>query len=117
VPHWFRFIGLSFLVPGVVSPDLSPAFSHPAAYGDLAAAVLALIASWALSGGAAWALPAVWAFNLWGTLDLLFAFYQGQIGVGIGTGNLGAAFYIPTVLVPALFITHGLMFALLLRRR
>jgi len=34
-PHlFFRFIGLSFLVPGVVSPSLPSAFAVPAAYGD-----------------------------------------------------------------------------------
>jgi hypothetical protein len=44
VPHTFRFIGLSFLVPGVVSPTLSQAFAAPAAYGDLIAAVLAVAA-------------------------------------------------------------------------
>jgi hypothetical protein len=42
--HAFRFVGLAFLVPGVVSPDLPAAFANPAAYGDLAAAVLALLA-------------------------------------------------------------------------
>ena len=33
--HSFRFIGLAFLVTGVVSPDLPPAFAHSAAYGDI----------------------------------------------------------------------------------
>jgi hypothetical protein len=28
VLHSFRFIGLAFVVPGVVSPELSPAFAH-----------------------------------------------------------------------------------------
>ena len=28
VLHSFRFMGLAFLVPGVVSPDLPPAFAH-----------------------------------------------------------------------------------------
>ena len=32
VPHTFRFVGLSFLIPGVVSPSLSAAFAIPAAY-------------------------------------------------------------------------------------
>jgi hypothetical protein len=56
VPHPFRFIGLSFLVPGVVSPSLASAFATPAAYGDLlaailvVAAILAVAASIALSG-------------------------------------------------------------------
>ena len=41
--HSFRFIGLAFLVPGVVSPDLPSAFAHSAAYGDIIAATLALL--------------------------------------------------------------------------
>jgi hypothetical protein len=41
--HSFRFIGLAFLVPGVVSPDLPSAFAHSAAYGDIIAAILALL--------------------------------------------------------------------------
>jgi hypothetical protein len=41
--HSFRFIGLAFLVPGVVSPDLPSAFAHSAAYGDILAATLALL--------------------------------------------------------------------------
>jgi hypothetical protein len=115
VPHTFRFIGLSFLVPGVVSPSLSPDFAAPTAYGDLVAAVLAVIATLALQARASWAIAMVWVFNVWGTLDLLNAIYNGQIGVRIAPGSLGAAFYIPTVLVPALLITHGLIFWILLR--
>ena len=48
-PHMFRFVGLVFLMPGVLSPTLSPAFAIPAAYGGLAAAVLAIIAVLGLS--------------------------------------------------------------------
>src|SRR5215831_4186792 len=42
--HSFRFIGLAFLVPGVVSPDLPSAFAQSAAYVDIIAAILALLA-------------------------------------------------------------------------
>ena len=42
VPHTFRFVGLSFLIPGVVSPSLPSAFAASAAYGDLVAAILAV---------------------------------------------------------------------------
>src|SRR6266436_6672220 len=48
--HSFRFIGLAILVPGVVSPDLPPAFAHPAAYGDIIAAILALVSLLLLPG-------------------------------------------------------------------
>src|SRR5713226_2552554 len=115
VPHTFRFVGLSFLIPGVVSPSLPSAFAVPAAYGDLVAAILAVVAALALSARPSWAIPLVWVFNLWGAADLLHAFYQGQIGARIGPGSLGAAFFIPTVIVPPLLVTHGMIFWLLLR--
>src|ERR1700680_384346 len=58
-PHmFFRFIGLSFLVPGVVSRSLPAAFAVPAAYGDFAAGILAIIATVALLKHASWAVPA-----------------------------------------------------------
>jgi hypothetical protein len=111
--HSFRFIGLAFVVPGVVSPNLPAEFARPAAYGDLIAAVLALVS---LAGLASkFGIGLVWVFNLWGVADLLYAFYQGLIGVGIKPGQLGAAFFIPTVAVPLLFVTHVLVFRLLMR--
>jgi len=116
LPHTFRFVGLGFLVPGVISPSLPPAFAVPAAYGDLVAAILAVAASIALRRQAALATPLVWLFNLWGTADLLFAFYQGLSGALPDVSALGAAFFIPTAIVPPLLITHGMIFRLLLRR-
>jgi hypothetical protein len=71
-----------------------------------------MIAALALSVRAFWAMSIVWVFNVWGAVDLLYAFYQGQ---SIGPGSLGAAFFIPTVVVPPLLVTHGLIFWLLLR--
>lgn len=115
VPHTFRFVGLSFLVPGVVSPSLPHAFAAPTAYGDLVAALLALATIAALVARASFALPLVWVFNIWGALDLLTAIYQGAIGMHIDPGTQGAAFYIPMLIVPPLLITHALMIWLLLR--
>src|SRR5262245_10460639 len=77
LPHMFRFMGLSFLIPGVVSPSLPSAFAAPAAYGDLAAALLAIVSILALSRRVAWALAIVGLFNVWGTIDLISAFYRG----------------------------------------
>jgi hypothetical protein len=117
VPHAFRFVGLSFLVPGVVSPLLPSAFAAPAAYGDLAAAILAVVAAIALSRRWFLATSLVWLFNVWGTADLLFAFYRGLLGANLDPRMLGAAFFIPTAIVPPLLITHGLIFRLLVRAR
>jgi hypothetical protein len=60
-------------------------------------------------------LALAWLFNLWGTADLLYAFYQGN-RVGLEPGQLGSTFFIVIVLVPLLFITHALVFRLLLSR-
>ena len=111
--HGFRFIGLSFLVPGVVSADLPIAFARDAAYGDVVAAILALLALTALRSKLGIAL--VWVFNIWGSLDLLNAFYVAN-ATGLWAGQLGAAFFIPTAIVPLLLITHGLMFRILLKQ-
>jgi hypothetical protein len=110
--HGFRFIGLSFLVPGVVSADLPMAFARNAAYGDLVAAILALLALSALRSKLGIALA--WIFNIWGSLDLLNAFYVAN-ATGLLAGQLGAAYFIPTAIVPLLLITHGLVFRILLQ--
>jgi hypothetical protein len=112
--HAFRFVGLAFLVPGVVAPDLPAGFARPAAYGDLATSILALLAIAVL--GSRLGTILVWVFNIVGTVDLLNAFYQGnRLGVGITPGLQGAAYFIPTVLVPLLLVTHVLVFCILLR--
>src|SRR5579872_505709 len=114
VLHSFRFIGLAFLVPGVVSPDLPSAFAHSAAYGDIIAAALALLSLPSLPRASGVAIA--WIFNLWGSVDLLNAFYQAN-HAGLLAGQLGATFFVPTLIVPLLLITHGLGFRILLQHQ
>jgi hypothetical protein len=112
--HSFRFIGLAFLVPGVVSPDLPSAFAHSAAYGDIVAATLALLSLVSLRRRVG--VVIAWIFNLWGSADLLNAFYQAN-SAGLLSGQLGATYFIPTLVVPLLLITHGVAFRILLRHQ
>ena len=108
--HSFRFLGLAFVVPGVVSPELPAAFARPVAYGDFIIAILALLALAALGT------ILIWAFNTFGLADLLFAFYQGsRVSLPDTPGLLGAAYFILAAYVPLLFITHGLTLRILLR--
>ena len=110
--HSFRFFGLAFLVPGVVSPDLPRAFATAAAYGDLIAAALALLSLILLDSAPG--LLVAWIFNVWGAVDLVNAFYQAN-ATGLAPGQLGTTYVIPTLIVPLLFITHGLVFRILLQ--
>jgi len=110
LPHTFRYIGMVFLVPGVVAQPLPDYFAIPAAYGDLLAAGLALLALVALRKQMRIAIGAVWLFNLVGTIDLLNALRHLDVAQ-----SLGSAWYIPTLLVPVLLITHFMIFVRLLK--
>jgi hypothetical protein len=105
---------LAFLVPGVVSADLPSAFAHSAAYGDIVAATLALLSLATLPRGAG--VVTAWIFNLCGSADLLNAFYQAN-DAGLVPGQLGATYFIPTLVVPLLLITHALAFRILLQHQ
>ncbi len=111
LPHATRHLGLVFLVPGVVSQSLPSSFAVPAAYGDLAAGVLALLVLVALRSRWAGTMTLVWLFNIVGTVDLLNALRQAQ-----AVPHLGAAWFIPTFWVPVLLVTHIMIFGRLIRK-
>ena len=114
--HGFRFLGLAFVLPGVVSPELPGAFAQPVAYGDLITAMLALLALTTL--GTRTGTVLTWVFNVFGMADLIFAFYQGsRISLPETQGLLGAAYFILTAFVPILLITHSLVFRILMRAK
>lgn len=58
------------------------------------------------------ALAFVWAFNIEGTADLVYAIAQG-FSHSLSS-ELGAAYWIPSLLVPSLLVTHFMMFKLLM---
>jgi len=114
--HGFRFFGLAFLVPGVVSANVPASFAVPAAYGDFATGVLALLAFVTFRVRAAfWSF--VIAFNLLGAVDLVLA-YAHAIAAGLPqhAGDLGIMYPIPVLYVPLLMITHVVAFYFLLQR-
>ncbi len=111
LPHAFRHVGMVFLVPGVVGQTLPASFAVPAAYGDLVTGVLALLALVALRTGWRGTLALVWVFNIVGTVDLFNALRHAN-----AVPNLGAAWYIPTFFVPALLVTHFMIYTRLIKR-
>ncbi len=112
--HSFRFFGLVFILPGVVG-NLPAGFAPFAAYWDLATGVLAMLALLTVRIRRLFWLFVV-AFNLVGTIDLVFDYYHAtKIGLPALAGQLGAAYVIPIIYVPLLMITHVVAFYLLLR--
>ena len=115
--HSFRFFGLVFILPGVVSPDLPASFAAFAAYWDFATGVLAMLALLTVR-----VRPLFWlfvvAFNVVGFVDLIFDYYHAvQVDLPAKAGELGATYAIPIIYVPLLMITHVAAFYLLMRRQ
>lgn len=111
LPHAFRHIGLSFLVPSLNADALPNFFATTAAYGDLISALLAILALLVLQINVRAALPFVWVFNIVGTVDLINALRQAE-----AVSAFGATWFIPTFIVPLLLVTHVMIFVRLLRR-
>jgi len=113
--HSFRFFGLVFILPGVVGPSLPAGFATFGAYGDFATGILAILALLTVR-----IRPVFWlfvvAFNVVGVVDLLLDYYDAiQGGLPAQAGQLGAAYAIPILYVPALMITHFVAFYWLVR--
>jgi hypothetical protein len=112
--HSMRHLGLMFLTRGATFPGMPPQFAYPAAFGDLITAVLAFAAIPLVLRGSRLAKPAVWIFNVFGTLDLLAAIMFATIYNAPVT--MGPAYWIPAFWVPLLLVTHYVTFVLLRRR-
>src|SRR6266700_6095342 len=113
--HSFRFFGLVFILPGVVSPNLPAGFAVFAAYGDFATGVLAMLALLTVRMRALFWLFVV-AFNLVGTADLIVDYYHAiQVDLPAHTEWLGSTYAIPIIYVPLLMITHIVAFYFLAR--
>jgi hypothetical protein len=113
--HSFRFFGLAFLLTGFVGPNLPHGFAPPLAYGDLATALLAILALLTVRVRFLfW--PLVWVFNLVGLADLVINTARAvSVNLPSFAGQLGAGYAILMLYVPALFWTHIVAFRLLLR--
>ena len=112
--HSMRHLGLMFLTRGAIFPGMPPQFAYPAAFGDLITAILAFAAIPLVLRGSGLAKPAVWIFNIFGSIDLIAAItcatiYNAPVA-------MGPAYWIPAFWVPLLLVTHYVTFVLLRRR-
>lgn len=108
--HAFRYIGLMFLVPSVVGDDVPSAWAIPTAYADLATSVLAILAVLALHYRNAAGIPLAWFASLVGMADFLQAYPRAILG----EITVGAAYYIPILFNPAMFVSYFMIYKLLI---
>jgi len=113
--HSCRFFGLTFLLPGVVGPNLPVGFATFAAYWDFTTGILAILALLTVQ-----VRPLFWlfvvAFNVVGTIDLIVNYYHAiKVGLPALAGQFGAVYVVPILYVPMLMITHMTALYLLVR--
>ena len=111
--HAFRTIGGTILAPGSVEAGVPMAFRVMIGYGDLATAVLAVLALIALRARLPRAIAAVWLCMIVGNLDTLNAIIQ-SVRYNVFTYALGLNWVIVTMYVPALLVSSLLIFMQLL---
>jgi hypothetical protein len=113
--HAFRTVGGSILAPGSVDAGVPMEFRTMIGYGDLATAVLALVALAALRARFSGAIRLVWLCIVVGMLDTLNAIIQ-SLRFSVFSYPLGVNWVIVAIYVPALLVSSVLIFMQLLRR-
>jgi hypothetical protein len=114
--HAFRIVGGTILAPGAVDAAVPGDFRTMIGYGDIATAVLALLALIALRMDWQGAVALVWLCIGVGLLDTVTAIIQ-SMRYSVFTHDLGVNWVIVTMYVPALLVSTVLIFIQLRRPR
>ena len=110
----FRYIGLIFFLPEIIGNPLPREWATPVGLGDMATAVLAVIAILLLRSRNPISIPFVWIVAVIGTLDFLYAYLVG-IPMKIQIG--GPGYFIPILFNPAMFVATFMIFKLLISKK
>ncbi len=113
--HAFRIVGGTILAPGAVDAAVPSDFRTMIGYGDMATAVVALLALIALRRRMPVAIALVWLGLTVGLLDTVNAIIQ-SMRYSAFTYGLGVNWVIVTMYVPALLVSSVLIFIQLRRR-
>src|SRR6267143_1963741 len=113
--HAFRMVGGTILAPGAVDAAVPAEFRTMIGFGDMATAVLALLALIALRYRLSAAIPLVWICLTVGLLDTVNAIIQ-SMRFSVFAHGLGVNWVIVTMYVPALLVSSVLIFIQLRRR-
>ena len=112
--HAFRMVGGTILAPGSVDAAVPAEFRSMIGFGDMATAVLALVALVALRARWSGAIALVWLCLTVGLLDTVNAIIQ-SMRFSVFTHGLGFNWVIVTTYVPALLVSSVLIFIQLRR--
>jgi hypothetical protein len=106
--HAFRYVALQIFSAQHFGFGISDTLAKEIAWGDVAGALLALVALWLLRRGSRTAVPVVWVFVVATALDLLNA-TVGGIRERALESALGVTWVILNIYAPLLWVTLALV--------
>ena len=112
--HALRYLPSSAFAPGQIGDAVPRDAMSAIAYGDMASAVLALLAALFLHYRVQGAIAVAWLVNVVTSLDWLYASFLAASNQ-LATYPMGANWYIINYYVPAIGVAHVLIFAQLLK--
>ena len=112
----FRFLGLTMLAPDQVAAGQDMDAIEVIAYGDLAAAVTAIIAALAAYRRSALTVPLAWLFTVVGIGDLI------SVGITVAAAGtleegIGVMWITFGLIAPWIVLSHGYVLYVLINRR
>jgi len=116
IVHTLRYLPSSAFAPGQVDPKIPMGAMASIAYGDLASAILALVAAAFLHYRWSSAIAIAWVVNVVTSLDWLYAGYLAASSHLVAYG-IGGNWYIINYYVPVIGVIHVMIFARLLSGR
>ncbi|WP_350292662.1 hypothetical protein [uncultured Croceitalea sp.] len=116
IPQMFRYIGVSVAAsPVVTSKNIPIELAQHIAIGDWLTAVCAVIAFILLNTNSKLAITSVWILNIIGFADQIMTMTRATEA---GLANyMDAAWYVPTVLLPIMTVSHILIFYYLIKSK
>ncbi len=109
----FRLLGFTLLVVGQTDPSVSRSTLEALAYGDMLAAISALVAVLALRSQSSLAVPLIWIFTIIGFADVAnvgrLAINADLFNYYIGVMWLVAIVYFPLVIISHVYIVYRLL--------
>jgi hypothetical protein len=113
--HAFRYAPLTLLAPGQADPRIPDEVIGVVAYGDLIAALFALLAIVAVRMQLRMATALVWLFSLVSIADLVYSTARA-VGSQMYTFYMGWSWYIVNFYVPVLMVSQVMIIYYLVTR-
>lgn len=113
IPHVFRHLGFTGLLPEVTDPKIPEIFANTLALGDLITLLILYLLIWLLSSESKFVKPVLWLFSIIGIIHLSAVIFLA-LSFNITDYQLGFVWIVATFYAPSLWISHFYIFKKLL---